>query len=93
MLKDFSENYFKVLNQFAEGLRECSKVLDSDCWIKPAYQKSVEKGHPPTLEHSVYWMIGGLTSLAKDIEDKAFQMRADTFDPLEAYHNNFTKQS
>lgn len=38
VLKDFSENYFKVLNQFAEGLRECSKVLDSDCWIKPAFQ-------------------------------------------------------
>jgi hypothetical protein len=73
-LRTFSEAYTRVLTQFADGLKECARILDADCWIKPASQTTVGNGHPPTLEHSVYWLVSGLDNLATEIAERAQQM-------------------
>lgn len=82
VLKNFSELYTKTLLQFATGLKECSQVLNSEAFIKPQRNTTVADDHPPTLEHSVFWVVGGLDSLAAEIEERANQMLADTKEPL-----------
>ena len=93
VMRLFSEKYTQTLQNFAIGLKECAVILDSSAFLKPAKHTTVAENQPPTLEHSVHWVRGGLDSLSAEIEERATQLLVDTKEPIENFQVNYTTES
>ena len=95
VLKQFEQVYTRTLTTFAEGLKECAQILNSETLLTHAAKAKYDtyNDHQPTLDHSVYMVIGGLQSLAAEVEERAHQTHVETCEPLENFCNNFTTQS
>lgn len=95
VLKQFEQVYTRTLTTFAQGLRECSQILSAEALLptKAKVNYDQHNDHQPTLDHSVYMVIGGLESLATEIEERAQQTHQDTAEPLDNFLNNYTNQA